>query len=145
MQLCMCSMSRRVPSTSRNSLVAGGLIAFIGLAAAFPFIFASTGPTVSTKVVQIESFETYHNSPSIMFKQHNFQVDSSKPLSGQAAVRGAYINSGSKDIGPDPTRYDRSHGKMRICMSQGAHQLLVPVSLHKQQHNTLHCTFADTC
>ena len=107
----MCSMSRRVPSTSRNSLVAGGLIAFIGLAAAFPFIFASTGPTVSTKVVQIESFETYHNSPSIMFKQHNFQVDSSKPLSGQAAVRGAYINSGSKDIGPDPTRYDRSHGK----------------------------------
>ena len=57
MQLCMCSMSRRVPSTSRNSLVAGGLIAFIGLAAAFPFIFASTGPTVSAKVVQTEEIQ----------------------------------------------------------------------------------------
>ncbi|KAL3137299.1 hypothetical protein ABBQ32_006839 [Trebouxia sp. C0010 RCD-2024] len=77
-----CCMSRRVPSTTRNSVVASGLIAFISLAAAFPFLLARTGPT----------------------------VDSSKPLSGQAVVRGAYINSGSKDIGPDPTRYDSKHG-----------------------------------
>ncbi|KAL0044523.1 hypothetical protein WJX82_011108 [Trebouxia sp. C0006] len=73
-------MSKRVRSPSNNKLVAAGLLGFIGLSASFPFVFARTGPT----------------------------VDSSKPLSGQAAVRGAYINSGSKDIGPDPTRYDGS-------------------------------------
>ena len=63
MQLCMCSMSRRVPSTSRNSLVAGGLIAFIGLAAAFPFIFASTGPTVGAQLFKQKKLESYNTSP----------------------------------------------------------------------------------
>ncbi|KAJ7297320.1 hypothetical protein O6H91_17G062700 [Diphasiastrum complanatum] len=31
-------------------------------------------------------------------------VDSSKPLPPQAVVRGPYVNTGSKDVGPDPNR-----------------------------------------
>lgn len=30
------------------------------------------------------------------------KIDSSKPLVGQATIRGAYTNTGSRDAGPDP-------------------------------------------
>ena len=40
------------------------------------------------------------------------QIDPAKPYSGQAAVRGAYINSGSRDIGPDPVKYNQDKGEL---------------------------------
>lgn len=96
-------------SPSNNKLVAAGLLGFIALSASFPFVFARTGPTVSEQ--QKLSVSSYTNSACFVSASTcAYQVDSSKPLSGQAAVRGAYINSGSKDIGPDPTRYDGSKG-----------------------------------
>ena len=37
------------------------------------------------------------------------RVDFSKPLSPSATMRGAYLNTGSRDIGPDPN-WDRERG-----------------------------------
>uniref|UniRef100_A0A0D9VZC1 Uncharacterized protein n=2 Tax=Leersia perrieri TaxID=77586 RepID=A0A0D9VZC1_9ORYZ len=34
-------------------------------------------------------------------------IDSSKPLPPQATFRGPYVNTGSKDIGPDYTDYPK--------------------------------------
>jgi hypothetical protein len=34
-------------------------------------------------------------------------IDSSKPLPPQATFRGPYVNTGSRDIGPDPTEYPK--------------------------------------
>ena len=61
----------------RNWLVAGGLVAFAGGMAAFPF-----------------AYKTYVLKYNLNFAD--------KPLAGQNIVRGAYLNSGSKDIGVDP-------------------------------------------
>lgn len=60
-QRCMRSMSRRLPSSTRNSLVAGGLIAFIGLAASFPFFLTQSGPTV---IFKLERKEAGHRMPA---------------------------------------------------------------------------------
>ncbi|KAJ8768169.1 hypothetical protein K2173_021109 [Erythroxylum novogranatense] len=68
-------------SKRRNAIVATGLVAFAAAGLAFPFYIASSkrGPV----------------------------IDSSKPLPPQATFRGPYINTGSRDIGPDP----QSHSK----------------------------------
>lgn len=57
---------------SRNGVVVGALFAFIGFAFAVPFCLATTTRT----------------------------VDEKGRLHGAAARRGAYLNSGSRDIGP---------------------------------------------
>ncbi|KAF5191232.1 transmembrane protein [Thalictrum thalictroides] len=59
----------------RNAVLATGLVAFAAAGLYFPFYMATAG-----------------NKPVI---------DSSKPLSPQATFRGPYINTGSRDIGPD--------------------------------------------
>ncbi|KAG9443880.1 hypothetical protein H6P81_015220 [Aristolochia fimbriata] len=59
----------------RNAIVASGLIAFAAAGLAFPFLLASS-----------------KNKPVI---------DPTKPLPPQATFRGPYINTGSRDIGPD--------------------------------------------
>ncbi|PIA54930.1 hypothetical protein AQUCO_00901084v1 [Aquilegia coerulea] len=59
----------------RNGVLATGLVAFAAVGLSFPFFMATAG-----------------NKPVI---------DSSKPLSPQATFRGPYINTGSRDIGPD--------------------------------------------
>ncbi|XP_051134300.1 uncharacterized protein LOC127253656 isoform X2 [Andrographis paniculata] len=69
-------------SRKRNAIVAIGLLAFASAGLAFPFYMA----TKSSK------------SPII---------DSSKPLSPQATFRGPYINTGSRDIGPDNQTYPK--------------------------------------
>ena len=61
----------------RNALVAAGLVVFAGGMASFPFVYKQ-----------------------YVLKQNLNFAD--KPLAGQNIVRGAYINSGSKDIGVDP-------------------------------------------
>nr|DAD39097.1 TPA_asm: hypothetical protein HUJ06_013420 [Nelumbo nucifera] len=61
----------------RNAIVASGLVAFVAAGLAFPFLF--------TKPV----------------------IDSSKPLPPQATFRGPYINTGSRDLGPDHRSYPR--------------------------------------
>ncbi|GAB2274684.1 hypothetical protein Dimus_009454 [Dionaea muscipula] len=68
-------------SRSRNVIVAVGLLAFAGAGLAFPFYMATlnTGPV----------------------------IDSSKPLPPQATFRGPYINTGSRDIGPDHQSYPK--------------------------------------
>ena len=42
------------------------------------------------------------------------QIDSSKPLVGQATIRGAYTNTGSKDAGPDPDAAKYHGGKSEL-------------------------------
>ncbi|XP_020596053.1 uncharacterized protein LOC110036046 [Phalaenopsis equestris] len=69
-------------SRFRNVALATGLLAFAAGGLAFPFWIA----TSKAKPV----------------------IDSSKPLPPQATFRGPYINSGSCDIGPDPTTYPKT-------------------------------------
>ncbi|XP_068640848.1 uncharacterized protein [Aristolochia californica] len=64
----------------RNAIVASGLVAFAAASLSFPFLLV----TSKTKPV----------------------IDPTKPLPPQATFRGPYINTGSRDIGPD-------HGKSR--------------------------------
>ncbi|XP_057955809.1 uncharacterized protein LOC131149400 [Malania oleifera] len=66
---------------SRNAILATGLVAFAAAGLAFPFFMASSG----TKPV----------------------IDSSKPLPPQATFRGPYINTGSRDVGPDHQTYPK--------------------------------------
>ncbi|KAB1227408.1 hypothetical protein CJ030_MR1G020867 [Morella rubra] len=61
-------------SRSRNVIVAAGLLAFASAGLAFPFYMASSRQPV---------------------------IDPSKPLPPQATFRGPYINTGSRDVGPD--------------------------------------------
>ncbi|KAE8680417.1 pheophorbide a oxygenase [Hibiscus syriacus] len=66
-------------SRARNVLVASGLLAFVAAGLAFPFYMATS------------------RKP----------VDSSKPLPPQATFRGPYINTGSRDVGPDHQIYPK--------------------------------------
>ncbi|XP_042067813.1 uncharacterized protein LOC121811087 [Salvia splendens] len=69
-------------SRKRNVVVATGLVVFASAGLAFPFYMASKsskGPV----------------------------IDSSKPLPPQATFRGPYINTGSRDIGPDSKIYPK--------------------------------------
>ncbi|CAI0452759.1 unnamed protein product [Linum tenue] len=68
-------------SRTRNLVVAGGLLAFASAGMAFPFYMAAG----KSKPV----------------------IDSSKPLPPQATFRGPYINTGSRDIGPDFQSYTK--------------------------------------
>ncbi|MED6136943.1 hypothetical protein PIB30_060419 [Stylosanthes scabra] len=65
---------------ARNLIVAGGLLAFASAGLAFPFYMASSKKPV---------------------------IDSTKPLPPQATFRGPYINTGSRDIGPDDRSYQK--------------------------------------
>ncbi|XXG85361.1 hypothetical protein AAC387_Pa11g0450 [Persea americana] len=65
----------------RNVVLATGLVAFAAAGLAFPFFFV----TSRTKPV----------------------IDSSKPLPPQATFRGPYVNTGSRDIGPDHDTYPK--------------------------------------
>ncbi|MQM05775.1 hypothetical protein Taro_038592, partial [Colocasia esculenta] len=69
-------------SRLRNLVLAGGLLAFAGAGLAFPFVLAAS----KKKPI----------------------IDSSKPLPPQATFRGPYINTGSRDIGPDNRTYPKS-------------------------------------
>ena len=66
---------QRPPTTRGGSkaLTAFGLIIFVGVVATYPVLYATKGPRLSDKA-----------------------------LSGDAIIRGAYINTGSRDAGPDP-------------------------------------------
>ncbi|CAI9104956.1 OLC1v1003756C1 [Oldenlandia corymbosa var. corymbosa] len=70
-------------SRKRNAIVASGLLIFAGAGLAFPFYMASRSS--KTKPV----------------------IDSSKALPPQATFRGPYINTGSRDIGPDDRTYPK--------------------------------------
>ncbi|KAF5783612.1 hypothetical protein HanRHA438_Chr11g0522221 [Helianthus annuus] len=67
-------------SRRRNVIVAAGLLAFASAGLAFPFYMASSKAPI---------------------------IDSSKPLPPQATFRGPYINSGSRDVGPDYQTYSK--------------------------------------
>ncbi|XP_022140323.1 uncharacterized protein LOC111011024 [Momordica charantia] len=64
----------------RNIIVATGLIAFASAGLAFPFYMASSKKPV---------------------------IDPGKPLPPQATFRGPYINTGSRDVGPDHQTYSK--------------------------------------
>ncbi|XP_016484462.1 uncharacterized protein LOC107805003 isoform X2 [Nicotiana tabacum] len=70
-------------SRKRNVIVATGLVAFAAAGLSFPFYMASRS-SGATPV-----------------------IDSSKPLPPQATFRGPYINTGSRDIGPDHQTYSK--------------------------------------
>ncbi|KAL7616686.1 uncharacterized protein LOC111886112 [Lactuca sativa] len=70
-------------SRTRNIMVATGLVAFASAGLAFPFYMATRSSS---------------NAPVI---------DSSKPLPPQATFRGPYINTGSRDVGPDYQTYSK--------------------------------------
>ncbi|BBH05056.1 hypothetical protein Prudu_016339 [Prunus dulcis] len=65
---------------ARNAIVATGLVAFAAAGLAFPFYMASSPKPV---------------------------IDPSKPLAPQATFRGPYINTGSRDVGPDHQTYPK--------------------------------------
>ncbi|CAL8999722.1 unnamed protein product [Prunus brigantina] len=65
---------------ARNAIVATGLVAFAAAGLAFPFYMASSPKPV---------------------------IDPLKPLSPQATFRGPYINTGSRDVGPDHQTYPK--------------------------------------
>ncbi|KAK4286402.1 hypothetical protein QN277_002962 [Acacia crassicarpa] len=67
-------------SRARNIMVATGLVAFAAAGLAFPFYMASSRQPV---------------------------IDPSKPLPPQATFRGPYINTGSRDVGPDHQTYSK--------------------------------------
>ncbi|KAJ1397762.1 hypothetical protein SESBI_31554 [Sesbania bispinosa] len=67
-------------SRARNLMVATGLIAFAAAGMAFPFYMASSRKPV---------------------------IDPTKPLPPQATFRGPYINTGSRDVGPDHQTYQK--------------------------------------
>ncbi|CAI9785904.1 unnamed protein product [Fraxinus pennsylvanica] len=67
---------------SRNAIVATGLLAFASAGLAFPFYIASRSSRTPV-------------------------IDSSKPLPPQATFRGPYINTGSRDVGPDHQTYTK--------------------------------------
>ncbi|KMZ65684.1 hypothetical protein ZOSMA_312G00020 [Zostera marina] len=68
-------------SRLRNVLVATGLLVFAGGGLAFPFFFVKS-----------------KNKPII---------DNTKPLPPQATFRGPYVNTGSRDVGPDSSTYSK--------------------------------------
>ncbi|RAL46047.1 unnamed protein product [Cuscuta campestris] len=70
--------------SNRNAIVAVGLVAFAAAGLAFPFYMASRSSR-STPV-----------------------IDASKALPPQATFRGPYINTGSRDIGPDHRTYSKN-------------------------------------
>lgn len=61
----------------RKVLTAIGLSAFTVVVATYPILYVSKGPTVAT-------------------------AGEGDGLNGDAIVRGAYVNAGSRDIGRDP-------------------------------------------
>ncbi|KAG0580079.1 hypothetical protein M758_4G146600 [Ceratodon purpureus] len=61
---------------SRNAILASGLVAFATAGLLFPLVLSKS--------------------------QSKPIIDSSKPLSPGAIMRGPYINAGSRDVGPDP-------------------------------------------
>ncbi|KAL5056154.1 hypothetical protein RYX36_036836 [Vicia faba] len=65
---------------ARNLVVAAGLVAFASAGMAFPFYMASSKKPV---------------------------IDPTKPLSPQATFRGPYVNTGSRDVGPDHQTYQK--------------------------------------
>ncbi|XP_024023792.1 uncharacterized protein LOC112092276 [Morus notabilis] len=65
---------------SRNAIVATGLLTFAAAGLAFPFYVASSKRPV---------------------------IDPTKPLPPQATFRGPYINTGSRDVGPDHQTYTK--------------------------------------
>ncbi|XP_019453921.1 PREDICTED: uncharacterized protein LOC109355298 isoform X2 [Lupinus angustifolius] len=78
-KFCICFVDIYM-ARSRNVIVAAGLIAFASAGLAFPFYMASSRKPV---------------------------IDPTKPLSPQATFRGPYINTGSRDIGPDHRTYEK--------------------------------------
>ncbi|XP_060169672.1 uncharacterized protein LOC132600485 [Lycium barbarum] len=70
-------------SRKRNVIVATGLLVFVSGGLSFPFYMA----TRSSRATPL--------------------IDSSKPLPPQATFRGPYINTGSRDIGPDHRTYPK--------------------------------------
>ncbi|XP_056699153.1 uncharacterized protein [Spinacia oleracea] len=75
--------NRKLMSRRRNAIVAAGLLAFATAGLTFPFYMAS-----SSKKQPV--------------------IDSSKPLPPQATFRGPYINTGSRDVGPDHRTYPKN-------------------------------------
>ncbi|GAA0184843.1 hypothetical protein Leryth_002796 [Lithospermum erythrorhizon] len=69
---------------SRNAIVATGLFVFACAGLSFPFYMA----TRSSRATPI--------------------IDSSKALPPQATFRGPYVNTGSRDVGPDHQTYKKN-------------------------------------
>ncbi|KAG8469496.1 hypothetical protein KFE25_005951 [Diacronema lutheri] len=78
----------RPPSRS-NSRVVGGLALFLGVSSMLPF---------------------YLHDRQRRLAGNLYSRD--KPLSGNQIMRGPYINTGSKDVGPDPD-WDHSTGRYK--------------------------------
>ncbi|KAI3839942.1 hypothetical protein MKX03_020430 [Papaver bracteatum] len=69
---------------SRNAVVATSLVVFAAAGLAFPFYMATSRRDNGMPV-----------------------IDSSKPLPPQATFRGPYVNTGSRDVGPDNRTYSK--------------------------------------
>jgi hypothetical protein len=82
----MAAMRPPRPS-GNNRTVLGGLVVFLGLASMLPFYLHDRQRRLTGNLYA-----------------------SDKPLSGNQIMRGPYINTGSKDVGPDPN-WDHATGR----------------------------------
>jgi len=73
------SIVLEVEMSSRNVIVAASLIGFVGVGASFPFFYMRKQK-----------------------EKHKNLMQQDAPLTGSQVIRGAYINTGTKDIGADP-------------------------------------------
>ena len=104
----------RPPRTGNKSLVTAlSLVGLVSLCASYPFWVtrARGGSPVRSGACAGEWCPcslfflnlTFSSHPSPPTPTHSPpQIDSSKPLPRQAAIRGPYTNTGSRDVGLDP-------------------------------------------
>ena len=104
-------MQRQPPRSAGKTVTALSLVGLVGLCASYPFWAVRGGSPVSEKGRRIGplrlrsvlnltlSFSIHLPSPvHVPFPQ----IDPSNPLPRQAAIRGPYTNTGSRDVGLDP-------------------------------------------
>jgi len=95
---------------ARNAIVATGLVVFAAAGLAFPFYMGYVNLSLWCVYcrwlyliarVRITWFVLSRSSRKPV-------IDSTKPLPPQATFRGPYINTGSRDVGPDHRTYPKN-------------------------------------
>ena len=102
----IAGMPPRPPKS--NAVLAASLVALIGACAALPY-FLSRAPSESRRVIHPIAYNvSRHLQPLLSTSRKGqansygaAQIDTSKPLAPSTGVRGPYVNTGSRDIGPD--------------------------------------------
>jgi hypothetical protein len=85
-----------------NALIAGACVIFVAVVASYPVLYAIKAPKVRcVRATASRMLRVSKHFDHMCFWGPQVSLGD-KPLSGDAIVRGAYVNAGSRDIGPDP-------------------------------------------